>query len=191
MASPSQSLNAAWAMGRCATAGLFAALGSVLSRSAGAGGDPSANVLWEGSPLTGPSLVTQEGPVALETSTFEQPAATTGPSLVTGFVTSFALFALRAWPLLCALGVVLCNVAMWALYISGMDAISSLQATVLNSSSNIAFSGLLGHFLLKEKVTGRWIAGVACICGGLLLLTLGTQPEEEGSSSQSGKSKTE
>lgn len=131
-------------MARCATAGLFAALGPVLGRMASAGVevDPFAFAPW-------------------------------------------------AWPLMCSAGVVVCNVAMWALYISGMDAISSLQATVLNSGSNIACSGILGHLLLDEVVTSRWMAGVACICGGLLLLTVGTQEGSEKAVAHRDKAKVQ
>jgi hypothetical protein len=63
------------------------------------------------------------------------------------------------------------NAVMITLYVRSLRALPSLQATVVSNAANIVATGVLGHTLFGERLTWRWLAGVAIVISGLALIT--------------------
>ncbi|GLJ15414.1 hypothetical protein SUGI_0253020 [Cryptomeria japonica] len=68
-------------------------------------------------------------------------------------------------------GVILLNVAMWSCYVNSLKALTSLQATVINFSTNFLVSGLTGFFFFKESLHLQWFAGAFLIVLGTFILS--------------------
>eukprot|EP00879_Flechtneria_rotunda_P012419 GHRR01012968.1.p1 GENE.GHRR01012968.1~~GHRR01012968.1.p1 ORF type:complete len:153 (+),score=52.07 GHRR01012968.1:452-910(+) len=62
------------------------------------------------------------------------------------------------------------NMAMTALFFKSLQQLPSLQATVIANAANMILTGILGHTVFAEHITGRWMLGVALVISGLQLI---------------------
>ncbi|KAI9353813.1 hypothetical protein BDR26DRAFT_849283 [Obelidium mucronatum] len=67
--------------------------------------------------------------------------------------------------------VIASNIGMWAVFTRALNSSSSSVAvTVLNSSSNMIASALLGYFLFDENLSVRWWIGACFVLAGSALM---------------------
>ncbi|ENN73493.1 uncharacterized protein LOC109541884 [Dendroctonus ponderosae] len=65
----------------------------------------------------------------------------------------------------------LCNLAVWTLFVRALhQSHSSLTATMVSSTSNYLITALLGTFVLGEITSTYWWIGMGCILIGLSLI---------------------
>jgi len=74
----------------------------------------------------------------------------------------------------------LCNTLMWTLFVRAMQACSStVEATIINTASNLVFTALLGRLLFGEVLSLLWCAGMTLIVVGMVLITRGNSADTE------------
>ncbi|CAG9765533.1 unnamed protein product [Ceutorhynchus assimilis] len=66
---------------------------------------------------------------------------------------------------------ILCNAAVWTLFVKALhQSSSSFVATIVSSTSNFLFTAILGYFLLGEITSTLWWTGMAFIICGLMFI---------------------
>mmetsp|Transcript_14827 Transcript_14827/g.41712 ORF Transcript_14827/g.41712 Transcript_14827/m.41712 type:complete len:162 (+) Transcript_14827:80-565(+) len=69
-----------------------------------------------------------------------------------------------------------CNAAMMSLQLKAVRELPSLQATIVNTTTNLTTTGLLGYCVFSEDLSSRWLAGAALVvCGTGLVLMAATE----------------
>lgn len=65
----------------------------------------------------------------------------------------------------------LCNALMWTLFVKAMQKCSStVEATLINTASNLAFTAILGYLLFAENLSLLWWIGMSFIVIGMCLI---------------------
>ena len=76
--------------------------------------------------------------------------------------------------------IILCNMAMWSLFVRALDRLpSSLIATAVNTASNFFLSALFGFLLFGEGLPLMWWMGASLILLGLLFMNQSKQQLDE------------
>uniref|UniRef100_A0A7S1SJ40 EamA domain-containing protein n=1 Tax=Tetraselmis chuii TaxID=63592 RepID=A0A7S1SJ40_9CHLO len=76
--------------------------------------------------------------------------------------------------ILCYVALFSCNAGMMTLQLKSVRVLPSLQATTAINAANLAVSGFLGSTVFMERITLRWLAGVAMVLAGAVLVSLGS-----------------
>ncbi|ESO93130.1 hypothetical protein LOTGIDRAFT_232853 [Lottia gigantea] len=79
----------------------------------------------------------------------------------------------------CLIAVFLSNALMWTFFTKSLQYLSSIQATITNTSTNFLVSAIIGKILFKELLPILWWIGSVFILLGLLLIHKDGQKTKE------------
>jgi drug/metabolite transporter (DMT)-like permease len=71
----------------------------------------------------------------------------------------------------------MCTVLMIGLYTRSMHHLSTTEATIINSSTNLIFTALFGTILFDERLSLKWYMGSALITMGVALIMTGERKQ--------------
>ena len=86
---------------------------------------------------------------------------------------------------------VISNTVMWTLYSKSLSlSTSSLQPTLLNSSSNFCFTAMCGWLVFNEHLSMMWWCGAGFIATGITLITYKTVMSDNNNNSNNSNNDT-
>jgi drug/metabolite transporter (DMT)-like permease len=72
----------------------------------------------------------------------------------------------------CALHVSVLRAGMMTLFTKALSQLTSVTATALSTTANVAASGAISAIIFQEQLTKRWAVGVSLLVLGTYLLTM-------------------
>lgn len=163
-----------------ATAGCFGALAAVCGKLAGQCGSLPGHWAWAARGALYGLLLLVRGRLAAAPPLFFFFFATAA-----AFAAAAAHHSLRAAapcsPQRCAQ----CNVVMLTCYVRSLRRLPSLQATLISNAANMAVTGAAGFAAFSEPLGARWLAGIACVLCGLVLISKASLGSSSGGGAQS------
>ena len=74
----------------------------------------------------------------------------------------------------------LCNALMWTIYVKALQKCSStVEATLINTASNLTFTAAFGFVLFGESLSLLWWIGMSFIVVGMCLIINGNEISDE------------
>jgi len=75
----------------------------------------------------------------------------------------------------------LCNAMMWTVFVKAMQkCASTVEATLINTASNLTFTAILGYLLFAESLALLWWIGMTFIVVGMCFIMYDSEQSESG-----------